>query len=121
MQTTLLVGVKSRFSLMFMRSWQRDVRVALQGQSPPGTDRVALCARRSQMKGSLFQQTRHNKQAQAQSLRHSQIYLLYPCLALQGPNLLSLQQQASNGAALLFFTGNGHRILNLEIKYLFYF
>lgn len=39
MQTSLLVGVKNRFNLMLMRSWQRDVRVALQGQSLPGTHR----------------------------------------------------------------------------------
>lgn len=61
MQTCLLVGVKNRFNPMFISSWQRDVSMALQGQSLPGTHRVTLCAQRSQMKSCLFQETRHNK------------------------------------------------------------
>lgn len=77
-------GSKNRFNPMLMHSWQRDVRVALQGQSQPGTHRVTLCARRSQMKSYLFQQTQHNKQTWAQSLQHSQT-LLYLCLTLQSP------------------------------------
>lgn len=84
MQTSLLVRLKNRFKPMFINSWQRDVSMALQGQSLPGTHRVTLCAQRSQMKSCLFQQTHHNKQTRAQSLRHSQI-LLHLCSALQSP------------------------------------
>lgn len=116
MQTSLPVGVKKRFNPTLTRSWQRDVRVALQRQSPPGTDRVTLCAQRSQNESYLFQQTHHNKQTQAQSLRHSQI-LLYLCLALQSPTYSDYPHRASIGGPLLFFTGNFHRILNSEINY----
>lgn len=54
------------------------------GVESAGTHRVTLCAQRSQMKSYSFQQTHHNKQTRAQSLRHSQI-LLHLCSALQSP------------------------------------
>lgn len=114
MQTCLLVRVKNRFNPMFISSWQRDVSMAFQGQSLPGTRRVTLCAQRSQMKSCLFQETRHNKQTRAQSLQHSQI-LLRLCSALQSP-MYSRPHRASVRASLLFFTGNFHRSLKLTLS-----
>lgn len=113
MQTSPVVGVKTRLnptpmcSCKEMREWLFRGRLCLEHTG-------SLCAWRSQMKSFSFQQTHHNKQTQAPSLRHSQI-VLYICLALQNPT----HSHSHIGATLLFFTGNFHRILNSEINFYF--
>lgn len=106
MQTSLLMGLKNRFSPMFIISWQRELSMALQGQSLPGTHRVTLCTQVSDEE--LLIPTDTTQQTNTGSKPPAQPNLTASLLSSPEPNTLSLPHQASIRAFLLLFTGNFH-------------